>query len=47
MNEAINDSKERVQAVYLFEEGLSIRLELVEMVRGKYVNEELIQIHSS
>lgn len=38
MNKAINDSQEGVQTVYLFEEGLRIRLELIEMVRREYID---------
>lgn len=38
MNKAINDSQKGVQTVYLFEEGLSICLELIEMVRREYID---------
>ena len=47
MDKAINDSQKGVQTVYLFEESLSISLELVKMVRREYIDKKLIQVHSS
>lgn len=38
MDKAINDSQKGVKTVNLFEESLSICLELVKMVRRKYIN---------